>query len=211
MFGTDGIFKMTFEERETMKKTVRTTILMGICIASIVILSFVFSQFFSDKTDYSASGILLRIQDISQLNTVEMYFNEIIDYKNAKYFKNQQIPFTEKSFIFTVKARVQAGVNLQNIKEQDVEVNDRNLTIKIKKPEITTKEILSYKAYDEKDGLFNEITNEDTLKALEAFKLDIENQAIENGIIEKSMRNTEKTFEQLFLAAGFKSVKVEWK
>ena len=194
-----------------MKKIYKTMLLMLIVILATISVTFFVTNKFHEQELYSASGVLEQVKDISELNTVEMYFNEIIDFKNAKLFNNFQIPFTEKSFIFTVKSKVKAGVDLSSIDEGDIAISGKSLLIKLPNPTITSKEILSYKVYDEKNGLFNEVTTEDTLKALELFEKDMEEQALSSGIIEKSKENTEHIIRNLFLSYGFESIEIEWK
>ena len=194
-----------------MKKIYKTMLLMLIVILATISVTFIVTNKFHEQELYSASGVLEQVKDISELNTVEMYFNEIIDFKNAKLFNNFQIPFTEKSFIFTVKSKVKAGVDLSGIDEGDITISEKSLLIKLPNPTITSKEILSYKVYDEKNGLFNEVTTEDTLKALELFEKDMEEQALSSGIIEKSKENTEHIIRNLFLSYGFESIEFEWK
>ena len=194
-----------------MKKIYKTMLLMLIVILATISVTFFVTNKFHEQELYSASGVLEQVKDISELNTVEMYFNEIIDFKNAKLFNNFQIPFTEKSFIFTVKSKVKAGVDLSSIDEGDITISGKSLLIQLPNPTITSKEILSYKVYDEKNGLFNEVTTEDTLKALELFEKDMEEQALSSGIIEKSKENTEHIIRNLFLSYGFESIELEWK
>lgn len=194
-----------------MKKIYKTMLLMLIVIIATISVTFFVTNKFHEQELYSASGVLEQVKNISELNTVEMYFNEIIDFKNAKLFNNFQIPFTEKSFIFTVKSKVKAGVDLSSIDEGDIAISGKSLLIQLPNPTITSKEILSYKVYDEKNGLFNEVTTEDTLKALELFEKDMEEQALGSGIIEKSKENTEHIIRNLFLSYGFESIEIEWK
>ena len=194
-----------------MKKIYKTMLLMLIVILATISVTFFVTNKFHQQELYSASGVLEQVKDISELNTVEMYFNEIIDFKNAKLFNNFQIPFTEKSFIFTVKSKVKAGVDLSGIDEGDIAISGKSLLIQLPNPTITSKEILSYKVYDEKNGLFNEVTTEDTLKALELFEKDMEEQALGSGIIEKSKENTELIIRNLFLSYGFESIEIDWK
>ncbi|WP_352407460.1 DUF4230 domain-containing protein [Acetoanaerobium noterae] len=194
-----------------MKKIYKTMLLMLIVILATISVTFFVTNKFHQQELYSASGVLEQVKDISELNTVEMYFNEIIDFKNAKLFNNFQIPFTEKSFIFTVKSKVKAGVDLSSIDEGDIAISGKSLLIQLPNPTITSKEMLSYKVYDEKNGLFNEVTTEDTLKALELFEKDMEEQALSSGIIEKSKENTEHIIRNLFLSYGFESIELEWK
>ena len=194
-----------------MKKIYKTMLLMLIVILATISVTFFVTNKFHEQELYSASGVLEQVKNISELNTVEMYFNEIIDFKNAKLFNNFQIPFTEKSFIFTVKSKVKAGVDLSSIDEGDIAISGKSLLIQLPNPTITSKEMLSYKVYDEKNGLFNEVTTEDTLKALELFEKDMEEQALSSGIIEKSKENTEHIIRNLFLSYGFESIELEWK
>ena len=194
-----------------MKKIYKTMLLMLIVILATISVTFIVTNKFHEQELYSASGVLEQVKDISELNTVEMYFNEIIDFKNAKLFNNFQIPFTEKSFIFTVKSKVKAGVDFSGIDEGDIAISGKSLLIQLPNPTITSKEILSYKVYDEKNGLFNEVTTEDTLKALELFEKDMEEQALGSGIIEKSKENTEHIIRNLFLSYGFESIELDWK
>ena len=194
-----------------MKKIYKTMLLMLIVILATISVTFFVTNKFHEQEHYSASGVLEQVKDISELNTVEMYFNEIIDFENAKLFNNFQITKTEKSFIFTVKSKVKAGVDLSSIDEGDIAISGKSLLIQLPNPTITSKEILSYKVYDEKNGLFNEVTTEDTLKALELFEKDMEEQALSSGIIEKSKENTEHIIRNLFLSYGFESIEIEWK
>ena len=194
-----------------MRKALRQLVVIAVIAAVASVSTFLMTSHISEREAFSSSGVIERVRSISELNTVEMYFNEIIDFKNAKLFNSFEIPFTQKSFIFTVKARVKAGIDLSSIKEEDVEIDGKRLVLKLDEPVITSGEILSYKAYDEKDGLFNEVTTEDTLKALELFEKDLRKQAAENGIIEKAKENAEKTIEGIFMMSGYEQVKIDWR
>lgn len=194
-----------------MKRFYKTLVLVLIIIIITILATFYMTNRFHEQELYSASGVLEQVKDISELNTVEMYFNEIIDFKNAKLFNDFQIPFTQKSFIFSVKSRVKAGVDLMELTSKDIDISEKRLTIQLNEPNITSKEILSYKVYDEKDGFFNEVTTQDTLKALELFEKDMEKQAIDSNIIDKAKTNTELIIKNLFLLYGFNEVIIDWK
>ena len=194
-----------------MRKALRQLVVIAVIAAVASVSTFLMTSHISERETFSSSGVIERVRSISELNTVEMYFNEIIDFENAKFFNSFEIPFTQKSFIFTVKARVKAGIDLSSVKEEDVEIDGRRLVLRLDDPVITSGEILSYKAYDEKDGLFNEVTTEETLKALELFEKDLRKQAAENGIIEKAKENAEQTIEGIFMMSGYEQVKINWR
>ena len=194
-----------------MKKIYRIIVLALIAVIVVSGAIFFRSGLLGNQERFTSQGVIDQVKAISELNTVEMYFSEIIDFKDALTIREITIPFTEKSFIFTVKARVKAGTDLSGLTEGDVVLEENKLTLRLPEPEITSKEILSYQAYSEKDGLFNEVTNEDTLKALELFTEDLEKQALENGILYKARENAEKAIEDLFTALGFETVVIQWK
>ncbi|WP_028830077.1 DUF4230 domain-containing protein [Proteocatella sphenisci] len=194
-----------------MKKLLKQIILIVVIGAVAAGATFVMTSRISEREIFSSSGVMEQVKNISELNTVEMYFNEIIDFKNAKLFNNFEIPFTKKSFIFTVKARVKAGIDLSSLEQGDIKIEGKKLVLRLAAPVVTSGEILSYKAYDEKDGLFNEVTTEDTLRALELFEEDLKNQAKDNGIIEKAKENAEKSIGSIFMMAGYEQVDIIWK
>ncbi|MBB6216722.1 hypothetical protein HNQ80_002826 [Anaerosolibacter carboniphilus] len=189
-------------------KTRRMGMLIALLVIIVLQISWMYTSLgFKNQTSTNVSSVLEQIKPISELNTVEMYFHDIVDYEDAKYFHEVELPFTKKKFIFTVRAKVKAGINLNKINTEDIQIVDKK-TIKIKLPtaEITSKEILEYKAYDEKDSLFNDIKNEDTFHALEAFEKDLEQQAIEMGILEKAVENAKLSIRQFLKGAGYEEV-----
>lgn len=189
-------------------KTRRTGIIAALLVIILLQISWVYTSLgFKNQTSMNVSSVLEQIKPISELNTVEMYFHDIVDYEDAKYFREVELPFTRKKFIFTVKARVKAGINLHQLVTEDIEIVDKT-TVKIKLPTavITSKEILEYTSYDEKDSVFNGIKNEDTFAALEAFQKDLEQQAIEMGILEKAAENAKLSIGQLLKGVGYEEV-----
>lgn len=187
-------------------------ILVPVLIAALVIVSVTWftTGFLKDKSEYSTTGVMEKFNTISELNAIEMYFNEIIDYNNAKFFKELKLPFTEKSFMFKVEAKAKAGIDLTKIAEKDIRINDKSIAITLPRPTVTSKEILDYKFYYEKNGLFNQVTTEDTLTALDTFNDSLEKQALDSGIIEKAMENTKLYMENLLYSMGFESVQVSF-
>ncbi len=173
-------------------------------IVLAIILVILFStgklnDLFERKSETNTSGILTEIRQISQLDTVEMYFHEILDYSESLNISGIEIPFTEKKFIFVVKAKVQSGIDLSTLTEDDIKIVDKKLILTLNRARITSKEILEYNAYSENDGLFNKVSNEDTLKTLNEFRVRLEKQAIESGILEKAEANAKIVLESFLL------------
>lgn len=194
-----------------MKKNIIIGSVFGVMLIIIFILGFM--QFKPSKVT-TVSSLMTQIKTISELNTVEMYFDVIISSKDAKkvtIVKEFTIPLSEKSFIFTGKGKVKAGIDLSSLAKDDIKIDDEKITLSLQKPKITSAETLEHKAFDEKDGLFNNVTTEDTLKAVDSFKTSITKQALENNIIELARVRAEETMKQILKASGYKNVVIEWK
>jgi hypothetical protein len=162
------------------------------------------------KSETNVSGVLTEIKQISQLDTVEMYFNEILDYSESMNINGIEIPFTEKKFIFVVKARVQSGIDLSTITEDDIQIIDQKIILTLNKAKITSKEILEYDAYSESDGLFNKVSNEDTLKTLNDFRVRLEKQALDSGILSKAEDNAKIVLESFLRLLGYEEIVINF-
>lgn len=177
------------------------------------IFAFTFAKNFQvvRKSEINASAVLERIKQISQIDTVEMYFNEILDYREALTINDFEIPFTQKSFIFMVKAKVQSGIDLASLTEDDIQIVGKKITLTLDKAKITSKEIIEYKAYAEKDGFFNPVTNKDTLNTLNEFLIRLNQQALDNGILDKAEENAKLVLENFLSLIGYEEVVINFK
>lgn len=194
-----------------MKKIKKYIVLFAVAVIAAFGMYIFIGFKSSNEAKITSSAVVDKIRDISELNTVEMYFNEIVDFKDAKKFKNWTIPFTTKSFLFTANARVKAGVDLTGMTQEDVRIDKKKITVILPQPAITSKEILDAKTYDEKDGLFNEITNDDTLKVIDAFEEQLEKQAIDSGILDKARDNAKNTIEKWLSLLNFDEIDIQFK
>ena len=108
------------------------------------------------------------------------------------------IPFSTKSFIVKYDGTIKAGVKLDLI---DFEINSKNkeIIISIPNAEILSHEIdfESVEVLEEKDGLFNKVTVEDTKEFDAVCKGQIEQRAVENGILDKAFENSKNIIEKL--------------
>lgn len=198
-----------------MKKTLITiVVILGIVVifgAGIIVDKTLQNFKIESKTTYTSSAVLERVKAVSELNTVEMYFNDVIDYSDSKYFKEFKLPFTTKKVLFTAKARVKAGVDLSKLNVEDIQVNEGTIEIVLPRPTITSKEILESGVYDEQDGAFNKVTSEDTLKLLEEYTVQLDQKAMESGIMDKAETNTKIAVMSLLQLMEFKEIYITFK
>lgn len=138
------------------------------------------------------------ISEIGELATVEYMYTDAGKFEDAKQFFGVDVPFTKKYFIAKWDGTVKAGVKMEQIM---VEVDDTQKVILIKMPpaEILSHEIdnESIETLDEKDGLFNKITLDNTREFDAISKEAMEARAIENGILEKAFENAKGIIAKL--------------
>lgn len=136
------------------------------------------------------------IKDIGELITVGYMYTDVEKFENVKNMFGVDLPFTEKSVITRWDGVIKAGINVDNIK---INIDNKNKIILITLPdaEIISHEVSNIDIVDEKDGLFNPVRIED----IESFdfvnKDEMEKRAIENGLMEKAMKNSVSIIEKL--------------
>ncbi len=158
------------------------------------------------ESQITYSSVLESVQSIGELNTLEMYFHDIVEYTENKKFRNIVIPLTTKSFIFTVEARVKAGVDLSKLDPENFTIEENSIELTMPEYEVTSVEFIDYNPYSENDALFNRIKNDDLFSALENFSDEIVIKAIDIGIIEKA-KDSGETFMYNFLSnLGFEEI-----
>lgn len=192
-------------------------IIFALSLIMVIGLGFAFTQYgigmfrIEEKSELNVSSVLEKVTQISQLDTVEMHFSEILDYQSALSINGFDLPFTEKKFIFTVKAKVQSGIDLASLTEENIQITDKKIALTLNRAKITSKEILEYRAFSEVDGIGNPVTTEDTLNTLNNFTERLEKQALENGILEKAEENAKLVLENFLILIGFEEVVITFK
>lgn len=148
--------------------------------------------------EVSLSLIYSKISDIGELATIEYLYTDAGKFEDPKQLFGKNIPFTTKSFIAKWDGIIKAGIKIEDI---IIEINDADKEIIVHMPEAT---ILSHEideesieTLDEKNGLFNEVTVDDVRNFDQVSKDAMEKRAIENGLLDRAIKNAEKIIERL--------------
>ena len=138
------------------------------------------------------------IKDIGELVTIEYLYTDAGKFEDVKQAWGINIPFTSKSFITKWDGIIKAGINIEEI---IIEINDakKEIIVHMPKAEILSHEVdsESIEILDEKDGLFNKVTVENTVQFEATSKVAMEERAIENGILDKAFENAKEIIEKL--------------
>lgn len=141
------------------------------------------------------------IQEIGELATSEYFYTNAARYSDAKQIKGIEIPFTKKNFILKWDGTIKAGIDLEKI---EVRLDNTEHVITICLPEA---EILSHDPDEdsveilaESDTIFNPITVEEKTKFDAVMSKEMEQRAIDNGLLERARKNAENVITRLLFA-----------
>ena len=112
--------------------------------------------------------------------------------------------------LLIAQGKVTAGVDLYTIKESDIKVQGKELSIALPAPRIlsSTLDNSKTKVYDRTQGFLNRGNKDLETQARQAAEASITKAACDGGILNEARTNAIERIKQLFEFAGFSSVKV---
>ena len=189
-------------------KLVFLIVLLSLTIGSIMVYSII-NKFNNDKV-ITSTIISERLSKISELSTVKYNYSNIITLKNSRKLKDYSIPFTEKSFLIKYSGYIKAGVDLKDL---DVLVTDKKITITFKKAKILD-HVINNKdlfVYDEKSSMFNKLSMQDMINEISNEKGKVEADLAKTGFLDTANANTKLLLQGILLDMGFKNVTIVFK
>ena len=158
------------------------------------------------RSAFSSPTILAQVQQLSQLTTVRYTVQKIVTLTEEKK------PLGSESILLIVQARVEAGIDLSAIREQDIIVApDGTVTIALPRPTILNAAIdeKDTKVWDRQKTWWTpwvpyslDLEKKARLAGLETAKAG----AIEMGILPAAQHNAESAIRSLLGLAGIRKV-----
>lgn len=136
-------------------------------------------------------------EDIGEMATQSAYCTEVNVTEDAKELYGMRIPFTQSKYIYSYDIVIKAGYDFN-----EIEWKEKNKTIEVKLPEakVLSNELDmdSFKVYHEEESVFSKITLEENNDALKKMKLNAQENAIANGLLENARSNAETMLTGFF-------------
>lgn len=160
------------------------------------------------NTKLDAVVIGNQLTRISELATVSYQYTNMGQFSNSNDFYGVTIPFTTKKFILTYDGVIKAGVDLSQAR---ISVEDTFVTVTLPSARILSHEIDedSMEVFDEKSSIFNPFRVEDFASFQTDQKVEMEQKAIEKGLLEQAAEKAEDSISALLfplLPEGFNLV-----
>ncbi|MBU5668542.1 DUF4230 domain-containing protein [Peptoniphilus sp. MSJ-1] len=178
---------------------VKKILTIGIIIIIALALSFLFGSIYKSREmtpEISSTLIKNKIVSAKELTTLKYHYTNMGQFENQNTFYGYKVPFTSKKFIVSYDGTIHAGIDLDKL---NVSVSDKKIDIKIPKAEILSHEIdeNSLKVFDERESIFNRIDIEDYNNFSKDQKKEVENKAVQNGLLEEAQDEAEKAIYSL--------------
>lgn len=136
-------------------------------------------------------------EDIGEMATQSAYCTEVNVTEDAKELYGMRIPFTQSKYIYSYDIVIKAGYDFN-----EIEWKEKNKTIEVKLPEakVLSNELDmdSFKVYHEEESIFSKITLEENNDAVKKMKLNAQENAIANGLLENARSNAETMLAGFF-------------
>jgi hypothetical protein len=206
------LFGMNFKKARTPMKIKNKlfflTILIILTISTIMIYLIIDS--FNNGKVITSTIISERLSKISELSTAKYNYTNVLSLKDSKKFKDFSIPFTEKSFLIKYSGYIKAGVDLKDI---DVVVNEKAVTITLKKAKIFDHAINNEDllVYDEKSSMFNKLSMQDIIYEISNEKSKVEVNLLKTGFLDEATANTKLLLQGILSDMGFQNVTIVFK
>lgn len=174
-------------------------ILTVICVILVSVICFTFL-----KSDMLSSRVTrFELHNIGELATQSGFFTSVQVIENARDLLGVSIPFTGKKYIYSYDGIIKAGIDFQNV---DISVNDiqKKISVTIPETQVFSVEIDpdSFVLYHESGNAFNPLNMDEINLAEKTLKNEIQQRAIENGLLDEARSNAELVI-QAFLSGAY--------
>ena len=149
--------------------------------------------------------IVHEVRSLARLETIKFSLEKIITAETRQGFFEWLVG---DRLIFVAHGEVIAGIDLNKLDPEDLEVRGNVLYVTLPEPEIFITALDNEKSYvyDRDTGIFTHGEVNLETEARKAAEREIENSALEDGILEIAAQNAESFLDRLFRDLGYPAV-----
>ncbi len=148
------------------------------------------------------------IRDIGELSTTEFIVSKVLKINDeGEWYK-----LGDRKILISCKAKVKAGIDLSNIRKEDIKIKGNTLTVILPRPKITTFSMDPNSVKTEMtnvSGLRYSFSQEEKNEILRLGEKSIRNALNETGIYEEAVANAVSFVREFYTQMGFDKVNVE--
>lgn len=150
-------------------------------------------------------SIIYEVKSLARLETIQYSVEKVI---TAEANQGLFGPLVGDKLLFVAHGYVIAGVDLSQLKAEDLKLVDGTLNVKLPPAEVFVSTLDNQKSYvyDRETGIFSKGMTELETKARQAAEEEIYKTAIEDGILTQANTNAEVFLERMFNQLGYDRV-----
>jgi hypothetical protein len=177
-------------------------------ILTTLLLVFLFSC--SKDEEYEKSKDVFSIRNIGLLATSEYTIGKVIELKDD----NEWYKFGDRTILISCKAKVKAGINLQELQSDDIEVRNDEITVTLPYPTIISFDLdpnLIKTEMEDINGFRKSFTQEEKNEILALGEKSIKEKLKQTNILIHAKNNAEQFIINFYKELNFKKVHVKFK
>jgi hypothetical protein len=149
--------------------------------------------------------ILQQVQTLAQLVTVQYVMEKVVDLSDTQWYKEFIKGIGENRVLMIAHGVVKAGIDLREIKQEDIIVTDRKIIIKLPPSRVTDAYLDDKltKVVEYKTGLLRSFDKNLEQDARQQAVLDINRAAREAGILKDADERAKSQLKDLFTKMGY--------
>ena len=186
--------------------TIVKTLIRAIPFVLLILAVFLIINFFitKNKTEIIHQSVVEKVEQIGKLSLVKMTIQDVVEYTQAR----QWLP--DASALLIVQGEVEAGIDLTKFKNGDIQVSDKQITVLLPSPEITSYKVNHEKSrvYDTHNNFFSGAQIVDAAYA-QAEKQILES-ALASNILQIAQENAVKFFTPFFQSMGYTKINLKF-
>lgn len=161
--------------------------------------------------DTSQPSLILQVQALSRLETQRYVVEKVI---RAEIPGLLPLPFSGDKLLFVGHGEAVAGVDLGKVRPEDITVtvvsDTRQVTMRLPAPELFYTRLDNDKSYiyDRETGLFNKSDPSLETKVRQEAERQIQEAALEEGILQQAQDNADKTLRTLVSSLGYTQITI---
>lgn len=184
-------------------------IMFAIAIVLLGVIFFILNKNeIEQESQYDATAIMNRIENLSELALVKYNYTGVIGFNEYLKLLDMNVPFTKKYFLLKYSGYVKAGLELDKVQ---ISVDKDYIELRLPEAKIfdTVIDEKSIHVYNQSGNVFNPLKVEDFKNALIAEKKKIQASAIKEGILSTATERAHLVLSLMLVDMNFKRIEIK--
>lgn len=184
-------------------------IMFAIALVLVGVIIFILNKNeIEQESQYDATAIMNRIENLSELALVKYNYTGVIGFNEYLKLLDMNVPFTKKYFLLKYSGYVKAGLELDKVQ---ISVDKDYIELRLPEAKIfdTVIDEKSIHVYNQSGNVFNPLKVEDFKNALIAEKKKIQASAIKEGILSNATDRAHLVLSLLLVDMNFQRIEIK--